>query len=57
MPQLLKGFEARTDIFDRMLLYFVTGRETQSCMQFWNADIPGLETDASMMMTSIPNFE
>ena len=35
VPQLLKGFEAKTNLYDNMLLYFLTSREHGSCMQFW----------------------
>ena len=32
IPQLLRSFEARTDTFDRNLLYFLTDKEIHSCM-------------------------
>ena len=32
IPQLLLAFEARTDTFDRNLLYFLTDKEIHSCM-------------------------
>jgi hypothetical protein len=45
LQQLLKGFEPRTDKYDRALLFFLTGREKDSCMQFWReSDDGGLFT-------------
>ena len=35
LPQLLKGFEPRVDIYDRALLFLLTGREKDECMQYW----------------------
>ena len=36
VPKLLKGFETGTDVYDRMLLFLMTGKdEYKSCMQNW----------------------
>ena len=38
ISQLTKGFEARTNLYDRLLLYFLTSKENDSCMQSWQDD-------------------
>ena len=35
VSDLLNQFEARNDSYDKTLLYFLTGKETQSCMKNW----------------------
>lgn len=35
VPQLLKGFEPRTNVYDRALLFALSGSDLESCMQFW----------------------
>ena len=34
----MQGSEARTDIYDRLLLFLLTGNEIQSCMENWLGD-------------------
>jgi len=46
MPQLLKGFEPRTNTYDKALVYFLTGLEEDSCMKFWHEDVDFLFTFA-----------
>ena len=31
----MKGFEAKTDVFDRLLLYLLANIENQNCVQSW----------------------
>ena len=38
VQDLILGFEHRTDVFDRLLLYFLTGNEVEECMQAWRDD-------------------
>ena len=57
VPDLLNGFEPRTDIYDKMILYFLTGIESQSCMQNWQvikAQGP-LDTESDIFV-SRPDF-
>ena len=35
VPKLLKGFESRTDTYDRLILYLLTGKDDYNCMPNW----------------------
>ena len=52
VPDLTKGFEHRTDVFDRLLLYFLTDCEIDSCMQAWQEDVETPE-----LAKTVKNFE
>ena len=39
VPKLLKNFETRTDVYDRMLLFLLTGKdEYKNCVQNWQVN-------------------
>ena len=55
---MLKQFEARTDTYDKMLLYFLTGKETHHCMKNWleTNEFGGLYESNSDVFASRPDF-
>lgn len=43
MPDLLKDFEHRSNNIDKLLLYFMTGRENDNCIETWSEDEDRME--------------
>lgn len=57
MPDLIKDFEHRSNDIDKFLLYFLTGREDESCMESWTEKPTYKAIISPEFKHSMPDFD